>query len=148
MFLQELQSLTKCKAAWFRLIENGHLVATHAVGVSAEFLREAGVAEVSPSVTQMLEHGQPESSNRVSTTLEDENLLKSEKIRYLLTVPVLGKKAPIGLLILGSVQERRLTSEEIEFLLTCGRQLGIAIENFRLLEQVILCPQELLFLGY
>ncbi len=135
--LQDLQSLTKCKAAWFRLIDNGHLVATHAVGVSAEFLREAGIAEVSPSVTEMLEQGLPKLSSRVSSSLEDENLLKSEKIRYLLTVPVLGKKAPIGMLILGSVQERRLTAEEMEFLHTCGRQLGIAIENFRLLEQVL-----------
>jgi hypothetical protein len=31
--LDQLQTLTKSKAAWFRLIEGGHLVATHAVGV-------------------------------------------------------------------------------------------------------------------
>ena len=38
--LGELQRLTKCKAAWFRLIEGGHLVATHAVGVSPDFLEK------------------------------------------------------------------------------------------------------------
>ena len=31
-------------------------------------------------------------------------------------VPVLGKKAPIGLLILASERERKLTAEELDFL--------------------------------
>src|SRR6202166_5415080 len=52
-------------------------------------------------------------------------------------MPVLGKKDPIGLLVLGSTRSRQLTAEELEFLQTCGRQLGIAIENFRLLEQTL-----------
>src|SRR5208282_5907605 len=41
------------------------------------------------------------------------------------------------LLFLGSARDRKLTGEELEFLETCGRQLGIAIENFRLLEQAL-----------
>ncbi|MFZ2085447.1 MAG: GAF domain-containing protein, partial [Candidatus Sulfotelmatobacter sp.] len=135
--LEELLRLTRCKAAWFRLIESGHLVATHAVGVSAEFLREVGIAEMSANVSQTLEQGKPEPIRRGDTSPEDEHLLKSEKIQNLLMVPVLGKKAPIGLLILGSARERKLTAEEVEFLETCGRQLGIAVENFRLLEQVL-----------
>ena len=53
--LAELQRLTKSKAAWFRLIEGGHLVATHAVGVSADFLREAGFAPLNESVSQTLD---------------------------------------------------------------------------------------------
>ena len=57
--LGELQRLTRSKAAWFRLIEGGHLVATHAVGVSADFLREAGFAELTETVSQMLERGTP-----------------------------------------------------------------------------------------
>ena len=44
--LQRIAALTRSKAAWFRLIEGGHLVATHAVGVSQDFLREAGIAEL------------------------------------------------------------------------------------------------------
>jgi PAS domain S-box-containing protein len=135
--LEELQRLTRCKAAWFRLIEGGHLVATHAIGVSPEFLREVGIAEMTASVSQTLERGKPELSHRDSTELEHAQLLKSEKIKNLLIVPVLGKKAPIGLLMLGSARQRKLTAEELDFLETCGRQLGIAVENFRLLEQVL-----------
>jgi PAS domain S-box-containing protein len=135
--LEELQSLTKSKAAWFRLIEGGHLVATHAVGVSADFVREVGVAEMTLSVSQMLDQGHPAPGYRLKTKLDDEQLLKSEKLRYLLLVPVVGKKSPIGVLTLASTRERRPTGEELDFLETCGRQLGISIENFRLLEQVL-----------
>jgi two-component system NtrC family sensor kinase len=135
--LGELQRLTRSKAAWFRLIEGGHLVATHAVGVSADFLREAGFAELTGSVAQTLERGKPVMTHRDGAGFEDAGLLKSEKIQYVVMVPVLGKKSPIGLLILGSGGARNLTVEEVEFLETCGRQLGIAIENFRLLEQAL-----------
>jgi PAS domain S-box-containing protein len=135
--LEELQTLTESKAAWFRLIEGGHLVATHAVGVSTDFLREVGIAEMNTEVSQILAHGKPTAARRVDVSLDDEQTLKSEKLRYLLLVPVVGKKAPVGVLILGNAHERKLTGEESDFLETCGRQLAIAIENFRLLEQVL-----------
>ncbi len=135
--LAELRRLTKSKAAWFRLIEGGSLVATHAIGVSQDFLREASCTELTESVSQTLERGKPVKAHRSAASAEDAWLLKSEKLQYVVTVPVLGKKSPIGLLVLGSSRTRKLTVEELEFLETCGRQLGIAIENFRLLEQAL-----------
>jgi PAS domain S-box-containing protein len=135
--LGELQRLTGSKAAWFRLIEGGNLVATHAVGVSQDFLREAGCAELTESVSQILERGKPVKAHRSGGSPEDSGVLKAEKLQYVVMVPVLGKKSPIGLLFLGSGGTRKLTAEEMEFLETCGRQLGIAIENFRLLEQAL-----------
>jgi two-component system NtrC family sensor kinase len=135
--LEELQHLTRSKAAWFRLIEGGHLVATHAVGVSQEFLREMGIAELNESMSQMLQRGTVQIAPRGDASPEDQLLLKSEKILHLVMVPVLGKKVPIGLIVLGHARARRLTAEELDFLEMCGRQLGIAVENFRLLEQVL-----------
>ncbi len=135
--LGELQRLTKSKAAWFRLIEGGHLVATHAVGVSSDFLREVGIAELTESVSQLLERGKATTAHVEEASLEGGELLRSENLRYVTIVPVVGKKTPIGLLVLGRVRARRLTAEELEFLETCGRHLGIAIENFRLLEQTL-----------
>jgi PAS domain S-box-containing protein len=135
--LGELQRLTKSKAAWFRLIEGGHLVATHAVGVSTDFLREAGLAQLTESVAEMLEQGRPVTARASEASPEDEGLLELEKLRYVVMLPVLGKKSSIGLLVLGCSGARVLTGDELEFLGTCGRQLGIAIENFRLLEQAL-----------
>jgi PAS domain S-box-containing protein len=135
--LGELRRLTKSKAAWFRLIEGGHLVATHAVGVSQDFLREAGCADLTEEVSQMLERGKPVIAYRSGASPEDAGLMKAEKLHSVVMVPVLGKKTPIGRLVLGNAGTRKLTAEELEFLETCGRQLGIAIENFRLLEQAL-----------
>jgi PAS domain S-box-containing protein len=135
--LVELQRLTQCKAAWFRLIEGGHLVATHAVGVSSEFLREAGRTPLTEALSQMLDRGHAEVEPQSSPGSEDIGLLKTEKLSRLVTVPVLGKKSPIGLLILADVRAGKLTNDELDFLETCGRHLGIAVENFRLLEQVL-----------
>jgi PAS domain S-box-containing protein len=135
--LSELRRLTRSKAAWFRLIESGSLVATHAVGVSQDFLREAGCAELTESVLQIIERGTPVKAHRSGAGTEHVGLLKSEKVQFVVMVPVLGKKSAIGLLLLGSAGSRKLTAEEMEFLETCGRQLGIAIENFRLLEQAL-----------
>ncbi|MGC2490427.1 MAG: ATP-binding protein [Candidatus Sulfotelmatobacter sp.] len=135
--LGELQQLTKSKAAWFRLIEGGHLVATHAVGVSSDFLREAGFAELTETVSKILERSRPVVAEASEAIPEDAGLLESEKLRYVMMVPVVGKKSSIGLIVLASARARKLTAEELDFLETCGRQLGIAIENFRLLEQAL-----------
>jgi PAS domain S-box-containing protein len=135
--LPELQRLTHSKAAWFRLIEGGHLVATHAVGMSADFLRDAGIAELTENVSQIMQRGTPVMVHRGGAAPEDPELLKSEKILFVIIVPVLARKSPIGVLLLGITTGKRLTAEEFEFLSTCGRQLGTAIENFRLQEQTL-----------
>jgi len=135
--LQELQRLTKSKAAWFRLLEGGHLVATHAQGVSPDFLREAGFVELNESVSEILNQGKAQVVGIDSAAPEDADFLRAEKLRRVVLVPVPGKKSPVGLLVLGSARRRTLIPEEIDFLETCGQQLGIAVENFRLLEQVL-----------
>jgi two-component system NtrC family sensor kinase len=135
--LEELQRLTQSKAAWFRLLEGGHLVATHARGVSPDFLREAGFVELNDSVSETLNQGKPTIVGIDSAAPENSDFLRTEKLRYVVLVPVPGKKSPVGLLVLGSARRRILVPQEIDFLETCGQQLGIAIENFRLLEQVL-----------
>ncbi len=135
--LAELQSLTGSKAAWFRLIESGSLVATHAVGVSPDFLRDAGTAELTAEISQILTRGEALAGHRNGATPEDAALLEAIHLRFVVMTPVVGKKSAVGLLVLGSSDARKLTVEEREFLKTFGRQLGIAIENFRLLEQAL-----------
>jgi two-component system NtrC family sensor kinase len=136
--LMELRCATQSKAAWFRLVEGAHLVATHAAGVSQDFLREAGVANLGEELSRIIEQGKPHNLPRGEfSDAENQEVLRSEKIHELLLVPVLGKKAPIGLLIFGNTRAKKLTPEEADFLGICARQLGISIENFRLLEQVL-----------
>ncbi len=52
-------------------------------------------------------------------------------------VPVLGKKSVIGTLALGSRHYLAYTPDEMEFLTTTAHQLGLAVENLRLVEQIL-----------
>jgi two-component system NtrC family sensor kinase len=135
--VEELQRLTKVRACWFRLLEGGHLIATHAVGVSPDFLRDAGFADVSEDLSRLLEKPEPRVTKRDAAGPETIESLETEKIRQVVMLPVVGKKAPIGLLLLGNSGNRCWTSDELDFLQTCSLQLAIAVENFRLLEQVL-----------
>jgi PAS domain S-box-containing protein len=135
--IERLQGLTKARAVWFRLLEGGQLVATHAVGVSADFMRDAGFVTVTEDLTALLERACPHSVPTKDAAPENPECLQAEKVRHLLRLPVVGKKSPIGLLVLGTSQKVRWTPEELDFLQGCARQVAIAVENFRLLEQVL-----------
>ena len=135
--IEQLQSVTGVRAAWFRLVEGGHLVATHAVGLSADFLRDAGMAEISEDLSKLLEQTDARVTRRGEATPEIPELLQSEKVSQVVTLPVVGSKAPVGLLLLGSSSNREWTVEELDFLQAYAKQLALAVENFRLLEQVL-----------
>ena len=135
--VEELHSLTGVRAVWFRLLEGGHLVATHAAGLSTDFLRDAGMAEINDEITKLLNQPGPVVTTPEAAGPEPQLCLENEKLRHLVMVPVVGNKSPIGLLLLGSSRNRQWTPDELEFLKGCAKQLAVAVENFRLLEQVL-----------
>src|SRR5580704_12150995 len=57
--VEELQQGCGVRACWFRLMEGGHLVATHDAGLSAEFLRDAGFAAITDDVSKLWEKRTP-----------------------------------------------------------------------------------------
>ena len=135
--LEHLQRAAGVRAAWFRLLESGQLVATHAVGLSGDFLRDAGMAELTDDLAKLLSQSQARVSSREAAAPEIPELLKTEHIAQVVTLPVVGSKAPVGLLMLGTSSRREWTKEELAFLEAYARQLAVAVENFRLLEQVL-----------
>ncbi|HYM77312.1 MAG TPA: ATP-binding protein [Candidatus Dormibacteraeota bacterium] len=135
--VEELKRRTPVRACWFRLSEAGHLVATHASGLSSEFLRDAGFAQISEGVSKLWEQRVPQVTTWEKTDTEPSDCLHAEKIRQVVVVPVVGNKAPVGLLLLGNSHGRQWTTDELEFLQACAKQLALAVENFRLLEQVL-----------
>jgi PAS domain S-box-containing protein len=135
--VEELQRATRVRAAWFRLLESGHLVATHAVGLSADFLRDSGMAPITEDLSKLLAQGAPRVTDSDEAVPESAELLKAEKISQVVTLPVMGNKSLVGMLMLGNSGTREWTPEELKFLEDCAKQLAIAVENFRLLEQVL-----------
>ncbi len=134
--VEQLRRLMSARGVWFRLLESGSLVATHAAGLSSDFLRDAGIIPTNENTSKLLEKTAANISTGTKSS-EPEEALGSEKIHQLVTVPVIGNKAPVGLLMLGTRNGRGWDSEELEFLQAYSKQLAVAVENFRLLEQVL-----------
>src|SRR6202171_5686486 len=139
--LEKLKAVVGAKAACFQLMEGDHLVPTQHVGLSPEFLRalgqgmgQAGTDETQARVLQENRVALITASERSEPEREQ---LGKHGIHHVLLLPVRGKKTVIGMLSLGCSGSRRHTQEELEFLETASQKLGIAVENLRLLEQVL-----------
>jgi PAS domain S-box-containing protein len=135
--LEKLKVVAKAKTAWFRKIEGSQLVQTQHVGLSPEFVRAIGQIDMDDALARVLQ------DNRAAVLKPSESpepvreQLKKQGIHHVVVLPVQGKKSIIGTLSLGCASGRSHSAEELEFLETVTHQLGIAVENLRLLEQVL-----------
>jgi len=135
--LQELQSLMLAKAAWFRLFEGDQMVMAQQIGLSEDFLRDRGSVPMDDKFERTLSGGAPILLKTASADDSVRPHLKREGFHHCVLVPVLGKKSVIGVLTLGSTHHLAYTPEELEFLETSAHQLGLAVENLRLVEQIL-----------
>lgn len=135
--LEKLRAGTGAKAAWFRLLEGGHLIPTQHVGLSPEFLRAIGQVATDPTLTRVLQENRAEILKTSQFPEIVREQLRKSGLRQVALLPVAGKKSSIGILALGWPTSRRHSKEELEFFETAAQKLGIATENLRLLEQVL-----------
>ena len=135
--LEKLKVVAKAKTAWFRMIEGSQFVLTQHVGLSPDFVRAIGQIDMDDALARVLQ------DNRAAVLKPSESpepvreQLKKQGIHHVVVLPVQGKKSIIGTLSLGCSSGRSHSAEELEFLETVTHQLGIAVENLRLLEQVL-----------
>ncbi|MBV9572712.1 MAG: PAS domain S-box protein [Acidobacteriales bacterium] len=134
--LEELKSLMDAKAAYFRMVEGDRLVISQQIGLSKEFLRDRSSVAIDDQVESILREGKPAEINVAQAKIVRPQWNK-EGFRYVVMVPVSGKKSVIGTLVLGSRRRLSYTPADMEFLGTTGRQLGLALENLRLVEQIL-----------
>ncbi|MFZ0801853.1 MAG: GAF domain-containing protein [Terriglobales bacterium] len=135
--LEELKRLMHAKAAWFRLFEGDQMVIVQQIGLSQDFLRDRGVVPTDDKFERTLSGG---AALVVRTSASDDYVrpsLKKEGFEHCVLVPVLGKKSTIGVLTLGSAHRLSYTPDDLEFLATSAHQLGLAVENLRLVEQIL-----------
>jgi two-component system NtrC family sensor kinase len=139
--LEKLKTVVGAQAAWFHLMEGDRLVPTQHAGLSPEFLRALGQGMGQGGTDET--HARVLQENRVAVITASEmseperEQLGKHGINHVLLLPVRGKKTVIGMLSLGCSGSRRHIQEELEFLETAAQKLGIAVENLRLLEQVL-----------
>jgi len=135
--LEELKKLMHAKAAWFRLFEGDQMVIVQQIGLSPDFMRDRGVVATDDKFERTLSASQ---ALVVPVSASDDSVrpfLKREGFDHCVLVPVLGKKSVIGVLTLGSKHRLYYTPDDLEFLTTSAHQLGLAVENLRLVEQII-----------
>src|SRR5271170_6581292 len=135
--LGELKNLMGTQAAWFRLLESERLVLTSQIGLSQEYLRDRFSIPIDDSTKAMLAETVP---MVIETSSADDSArphLKRERFHHVVTLPVSGKKSVIGTLSLGSRHRLSYTPDDLEFLVTSAHQLGLAVENLRLVEQIL-----------
>ena len=135
--LEELKKLMSAKAAWFRLLEGDNMVLSDQIGLSKTFLRERATVAKDDDFERTLSSAAPVV---VVTSQADPAVrpyLERERFHHVVMVPVLGKKSVIGTLALGSRHYLSYTPDEMEFLTTTAHQLGLAVENLRLVEQIL-----------
>lgn len=135
--LEELKKLMLAKAAWFRLLEDNKMVIVQQIGLSQDFLRDRGSVPSDDNFEQTLSVVAP---IVLRTSKADDSVrpyLKRERFNHVVLVPVQGKKTSVGILALGSRHRLTYTPEELEFLATSAHQLGLAVENLRLVEEIL-----------
>jgi two-component system NtrC family sensor kinase len=135
--LGELKNLMGAKAAWFRLMEDDSLVIAQQIGLSADFVRERGSVPVDETLRQVFADNVPKVLDTKEASEFIQPYLKRERLDHIVTLPVLGKKSVIGTLSLGSRHKLSYTPDDMEFLTTSAHQLGLAVENLRLVEQIL-----------
>jgi PAS domain S-box-containing protein len=135
--LEKFKAVVGAKAAWFQLMEGDRLVPTQHVGLSPEFLRVFGQVGTDETRARVLQESRSAVIKLPELSEPEREQLPKHGIHHVVLLPVLGKKSVIGMLSLGCSRTRRHTPEELEFLETAAQALGIAVENLRLLEQVL-----------
>lgn len=105
-------------------------------GLSDDYLH-ASPLKVQKIVSALLKEGHLVFEDAIADPrLENHEAKKKEGIASILTVPVLVKERPIGVLSLYTAERRKFSSGEIDFLRALAEQGGMAIQKNGLLERI------------
>ncbi|MGZ4895893.1 MAG: GAF domain-containing protein [Candidatus Angelobacter sp.] len=136
--LEELRRITRAKAAWFRILEGDKLELAAHRGLSQAFVDKVTTIETSRSVSGFaLREGEVYVVRAAESASDIRAALIEEGIHHLLLVPVEGKNSPVGMFVLGVPRFRAYTGREKKFLKVAGKQLGMAAENRKLVQQLV-----------
>src|SRR5262249_12521979 len=135
--IEELKRLMRARAAWFRFLEGERLILAQQIGLSPEYLRDRNTVPLDEILTDVLREEKPRIINRRTANENMRAAIKAEGLRHMVLVPIVGKKTQIGVLVLGSRRHIHYTPDDLDFLSTSAHQLGLAFENFRLVEQIL-----------
>jgi PAS domain S-box-containing protein len=136
--LQEIRTLIGADAAWVRFLEGSKLELQAHIGLSPEYVAARQSLPVQESFSgHVLQAGRGGVIRTSQAPPETRARLRQDGFDHVLVVPIRGKSSPIGTLATASHHYRWYTRDERQFLTLAADQLGIAVENMRMLDQVL-----------
>ena len=134
----ELKRLYHARAAWVRMRMGDRMLLTQQVGLPERYIEDRRDISTAESYgARLLIERQPVKMPMAAFDEVKRRELEILKVHHLLLIPILGKTSVIGVLSLGITYERSYTSDELTFLVTTANQLGLALENLRMFEQIL-----------
>lgn len=137
-FLHELKEHTGASCCWYRyLLQDKMLIQQH-IGLSEKFLTNRRVVTLEEShALRMMDEGVPGTFEPARSDAATSAAFAEINVAQVLVVPVTGKNSIIGAINLGMPRRRSFLPEELSFLASTADQVGIAIENLTMFEQVM-----------
>jgi len=107
-------------------------------GLSEEFVRQVSRMKLGEGITgRVAASGQPIVANQYAKDQRAMPVaLQEEKLRAMVSVPLKSKDKILGVMSVGSHHKRRFSPEEVELLTSIGYQIGVAVENAQLFEEI------------
>jgi PAS domain S-box-containing protein len=136
--LQEMRKHTGASCAWYRYLMQDKMLLQQHIGLSERFLSDRRVVTLEEShALRMIEEGMPGTFEPTRSDAATAKLFAEMNVAQVLVVPVKGKNSIIGTINLGIPRHRVFLPEETDFLASTADQVGIAIENLTMFEQVM-----------
>ncbi len=136
--LAELKQLTGACAAWYRLLQEDKLVMVYQAGLSDTFVRAHRSWGTGPAYgAQVVRQGVPGVFRTKDVEVSLQHDLLAEGIEHVVVIPLRGKNSVTGTLAIAGAHRRSYTADELDFLQATTDQLGVALENLRLVERIL-----------
>jgi PAS domain S-box-containing protein len=138
LVVRRLPGLLEVDAATIRLLDSGTstFVLGAAYGVSDEYLSRTTID--SKEVMATLMQGQPTARTAIDRHCDHESCasISREGVKSAMSLPILFKGEVIGLLRLLTKDTRRFSEAEIAFAMSLAEQVGMAIANGRMFQEM------------
>jgi len=136
--LVELKDLAGARAAWYRMFRDGRLVLGVQVGLPPHILDDPAILDLDQQFAVRLVREKSTAQVRVASLAQAaQDAFAEVGVEHLLLVPVAGKATVLGVLAFAFTRSRSYSSDEARFFYTTANQLGIAVENLRMVEQLV-----------
>lgn len=138
--LAKVLEVMKLRAGWvfLREVRDGHLVLAAHKGLSGDFAREEAERELGGCICQqVMESGQVRVVDRILTCPRvSPEVLRREGLSGHASIPLKAKDKVMGIINVAASDGRTFTEDELRLLDSIGHQIGLAVEDALLYEEV------------